>query len=485
MKHLCNKALIIALLAFVSFFSASNSFAQPSVTSQNSSISNSAQLTFDVGAVTGQTLNSSPTGNGDTTAAGEATVFLVDRLIDLSITQTATASPIGISAGGNDYVLEFTLVNESNSNMDFVLDATANTSLSVTLADAGTGLTPPGGNQFEATVTAIYGDGGNDTFEGGGSGDDTLNRLKDVSEDIGNSDNSRKIYVVVSVPAAQVLTDYSYISVTARAALTDADSNGSTDVAALINDDNGRLSSNGSISVPDNVPDAADEVQNVFSDGPSEVVYNGSVIADGSTIAQNGQFSSTRLLTVDSALILAKTSLVIWDNLNGFDNPKALPGAFVQYTLTITNQGTQVYDLGEIVDTITTSPANSAVIDDKLLGTSCTTPTTTVDGVVTFVSPGSAVIGTCDNLNGTDYGSLGATDLVIKISYDLGGNGSTINDAFFGISSTGVSSTGSTLTVDLDDDTDVFLDSNFPDLATSGQLAGGDVLTITFNAIVE
>jgi hypothetical protein len=467
MKHLCNKTLIIALLAFVSFFSASNSFAQ---TVQNTPISNTAELDFSVGGGATLSLNSSTEGNSDTAAGVSPTVFLVDRLIDLSIIQASAPSPTGISAGGIDYLLQFTLTNESNSSMDFVLDATANDTLTIDFDnDAGLGSDPDAvadSDQFTATAISIYGAGSNGLDDGGSVVDDSIGRLKDVA-----ANGTATIYVRVTVPGTQVINDFSYISVTARAALTDTDS-GLTDVAALAGDDNGR-NSDGTTGTSN--PDIADQVQNVFADGESEVFYNGSVFVDND-VAQNGQISSTRVLVVDSALELKKTSLIIWDNLNAATNPKALPGSFVQYTLTLTNNGTQDYTLGPIVDTIT-----NAQIDLGLLGTSCVTGTTTTDGVVTYNPPGTPAVVGCKDLEGTNnYATTGGN--VIKITYD---DGTTPESVYLDTSATGVaiSGTNDVLTVDLGS-SGPLNSTNFPGI-TNGQLDGGDVLTITFNAIVE
>jgi hypothetical protein len=460
--------LIIALLAFVSFFSASNSFAQ---TVQNTPISNTAALEFSVGGGATLSLNSSTEGNSDTAAAESPTVFLVDRLIDLSIIQASVPSPTGISAGGIDYLLQFTLTNDSNSSMDFVLDATANDTLAIDFTDAGLGSDPAAvadSNQFTATAISIYGAGPGDVDDGG-TGNDTIGRLKNVTANGG----SATIYVRVTVPGIQVINDFSYISVTARAALTDADSGGGTDVAALASDDNGR-NSDGTTGTSN--PDVADQVQNVFADGESEVFYNGSFVVNDA--AQNGQFSSTRVLVVDSALELKKTSLIIWDNLNAATNPKALPGSFVQYTLTLTNNGTQDYTLGPIVDTIT-----NAQIDLGLLGTSCVTGTTTTDGVVTYNPPGTPAVVGCKDLEGTNnYATTGGN--VIKITYD---DGTTPESVYLDTApSSGVTISGSNdvLTVDLGS-TGPLNTLNFSSVSANGQLDGGDVLTITFNAIVE
>jgi uncharacterized repeat protein (TIGR01451 family) len=62
---------------------------------------------------------------------------------------------------------------------------------------------------------------------------------------------------------------------------------------------------------------------------------------------------STAVLTVD------KTSVVISDPVNGTVNPKAIPGAIIEYEITVTNAGARVVDSSSIV-ILDMMPANMA-----------------------------------------------------------------------------------------------------------------------------
>ena len=61
---------------------------------------------------------------------------------------------------------------------------------------------------------------------------------------------------------------------------------------------------------------------------------------------------------------LTKESAVISDPLNGTTNPKAIPGAVVEYTITLTNTGTADATNVVITDVI---PADTTYIADTLM----------------------------------------------------------------------------------------------------------------------
>ena len=77
-----------------------------------------------------------------------------------------------------------------------------------------------------------------------------------------------------------------------------------------------------------------------IADNPATVQV---VFADGAgdtDVANDGKHSDSDAYRVGAAQItVAKTSLVISDPINGGANPKAIPGAMVEYTVTISNAG--------------------------------------------------------------------------------------------------------------------------------------------------
>jgi uncharacterized repeat protein (TIGR01451 family) len=69
--------------------------------------------------------------------------------------------------------------------------------------------------------------------------------------------------------------------------------------------------------------------------GVDTVLFDGAGATDA---ANQGDFSATGTLTVAGALVtVAKTSRVVSDPVNGSTNPKAIPGATVEYCITVSN----------------------------------------------------------------------------------------------------------------------------------------------------
>ena len=89
---------------------------------------------------------------------------------------------------------------------------------------------------------------------------------------------------------------------------------------------------------------------------------------------RNGSHSATNTYTVNTAdIIVAKTSAVISDPSNGTTNPKRIPGATVQYTITVSNA-------------VGASTATGIVISDLVPSTLTITGTTISGGTSTTAS---------------------------------------------------------------------------------------------------
>jgi uncharacterized repeat protein (TIGR01451 family) len=73
--------------------------------------------------------------------------------------------------------------------------------------------------------------------------------------------------------------------------------------------------------------------------------------------ARDGRHSDDHQYTVQSAaLTVEKDSLVVSDPFNNATNPKAIPGAIVEYTVRVANAGATPADAVEVLDPI---PANT------------------------------------------------------------------------------------------------------------------------------
>jgi uncharacterized repeat protein (TIGR01451 family) len=311
-------------------------------TLSNTPIDNRASVVYDVSGVTQTVIESSPGGNSSPgVGVGADTTFLVDNKIDLTVAETDATYTIS-GAGSTDQVLTFTVTNDGNTVQDFSL-TTAN------------GSDPFGGtDNFDATGTDIFVDSNsNGTYE---AGVDTATYIDELAPDV-----SVAVFVVRSIPGGQVDGDISAIVLTAQAAVGGT---GSSQGADITTDDSGSA-------------DLAGTVQIVFADGDG---------LTGTEGPEDGAHSDTDAYIVGEAQIsIQKISTVISDPFNGTVNPKAIPGAIVEYTVTVTN------------DAAATATATNIVVTDSL-------DTEITAGTVSFDADGYAagqgIRVTAPNING-------------------------------------------------------------------------------------
>lgn len=96
-----------------------------------------------------------------------------------------------------------------------------------------------------------------------------------------------------------------------------------------------------------------------------------------SGLAGFGEVEDYQVTFINPSLSVAKTSSVISDPTNGATNPKAIPGATVQYCVLITNTGNTSASSVDLADNL---PATIAFVAGSLRsGTSCAAATTTED----------------------------------------------------------------------------------------------------------
>ena len=405
-------------------------------------ISNTATLGYKVGGVT-QTVIESGTGTGNSTPGvgkGTATTFKEDRLVNFTVTRggaTSSATP-----GGSLQVVTYTLKNTGNAPQGFLLKGLNN-------ADAT--VDPFGGSAdvFDAATVQTFVESG--TTPGFQSTQDTQAYVATLAPN-----TTKTVYVVSTLPAtrtdgvtALVNGDVAVMSLVVQIA-----KNNTTGIAAdaIVTDDNGHASpggsgfSNGSVSITAGTPVAAiaDDpatVQTVFGDAAG--TKDGTGAAD---TASNGQDSDNSSYTIQSAsLTVKKISTALWDPVNLNANPKAFPGAYVRYTITISNAtGTAAADLTTLSDVLT----NALALDpDFADGSSANIPTIGAGKAIQISNVSHGVTKYCT-------GDIGDAD-GDGCSYS-GGAGGTVS-------------------------------ANIATLmgATDAKLAAGQSLTITFNAIMQ
>jgi len=309
-----NKTLKLQLAIFACLLCASNVQAQ--LTPSDTDIDNTATINYNIG-VTPQTLiESSPTGNSTAgVGVGTATTFKVDNLIDFTVTEL-DATYTEVAPGSTSQAVAFTLQNDGNTVQDFSFSATE---LTTGTAD------PFGGNDnFNATVVGIYLEDG--TTIGYQVAEDTATYADEL---VADGVTTMTVYVVRDIGAAQADADISGVILVAQVAQGGAAAAQGADITT---DDSGSA-------------DDPTTVQIVFGDAAGD---------DAGDTAYDGMHSDTDAFIVRTATLeITKTSSVVSDPINGAVNPKAIPGATVEYSITVSN-------------TAGTGTATSVVVSDDL-----------------------------------------------------------------------------------------------------------------------
>ncbi|MEN7343795.1 MAG: hypothetical protein AAAFM81_12670 [Pseudomonadota bacterium] len=255
-------------------------------TEAGTTVTNRASVAYDVGGITQTPIESSPTGNSTPGVGnGEDTTFLVDNRVNLTLVeQGGAATPV--NPGQTNAVATFLLTNTGNFAQGYALTA-------ANLADG----TAVHGNADNSDVNNLRifadTDGSGDFSAGDQPFVDTL-----------AADASVLVFVVADVPIGATNGDFSNVSATATTAV--AGTSGATAVTETVGGDD---------------PNAVDVV---FADAGN----------DGAETDQDGYEVSSAALTV------TKAETLLSDPINGTTDPLHIPGAVIEYSITVVNTGT-------------------------------------------------------------------------------------------------------------------------------------------------
>jgi uncharacterized repeat protein (TIGR01451 family) len=276
-------------------------------TDEDTDINNMATVNYDVGGVGQQVIESDPAGNSVPGAGqGSFTTFQVDRKIDFELLGPG-ANTI-IVPNETDAVLTFTLTNSGNDHQDF-----------------GFAVTNQGGDDFDMNETTstlrIFVDGNaNGVYD---AGVDTATFVDELAPD---GATTATIFVVADADDPTPINGW---LATLELVVNAHDGNDGVTggpIGALATDHSG-------------VADDPAVVQNVFAE-LGNVNYDNAFEALGTYEVQS------------AALNVTKTSAVISDPFSTAPNWKAIPGAVVEYTLTIENTGATTAGNVSVSDTI-------------------------------------------------------------------------------------------------------------------------------------
>ena len=230
------------------------------------------------------------------TAVSDDVTFLVDRKINVTVAAVG-ASPTA-SAGATGVVRQFTVTNNSNASVGYDLSAFG----------------AAGGDYTPGNVT-VFIDADNDGEYDAG---EEITFLDSVAED-----ETVDVWVAFDVPNTVANGDTTDIILVANAHEAGTGAIGAEIIATSGSDD----------------PNAID-----------------TVLADAIGIAgvdgeYEGDHAASHSVTADAAaLTVAKTSTVVSDPVNGTVDPKAIPGAVVEYCIVVSNASGAATATNVIVD---------------------------------------------------------------------------------------------------------------------------------------
>lgn len=267
-------------------------------TPSGTSVDNRAQIDYEVGGLGQVPIESSPAGNSTPGLTnGADTSFLVDNFVDLTVAEVGGIAT-QVNPGQASAVTTFTVTNTGNTTQDYALTPTNLVAGSVF------------GNvdNIDANNLQVFVDSNaNGTYD---AGVDTGTFIDSLLQD-----TAATVFIVVDVPIGAANGDAANVNL--AAVTNDAGSSASTPTVATVGADTAG-------------------VDVVFGD-----TGNDGVEADDDSYL------------VDAAnLSVTKTSAVISDPFNGTTDPKAIPGALMEYTVTVNNTGGIAADNVRITDVL-------------------------------------------------------------------------------------------------------------------------------------
>jgi hypothetical protein len=308
--------------------------AAPVGTAANSSISNSVTVSYNVGGV------------AQTPITSAADVFTVDRKIDLVVT-TQDSSAVVVTPGQTNAVTRFTVTNNSNGTIDFLLAATQQSGGTAKFS---------GNDTTDVSNVRVYVE--TNGTAGWQAGDTLASSLAAVA-----SGDAVTVYVVsdVAVGAAQAAQATMILTATAASGASavggtpagTAGTGGSAITQTATGTANGKLT-----------------METVFADAQAE--------AQTSDGLRDGKHAARSDYRVDTAqLSVAKYSRVVSDPHSGSASPRAIPGAVVEYCIVVQNTSSTVsatsVSVSDTVDAATLMSVTVPTIGGTFNGTdTCT-----------------------------------------------------------------------------------------------------------------
>lgn len=274
-------------------------------TAANTDILNRATVNFQVGGVAQTPVESSPTGNSTAgVGAGADTTFKVDNKIDLTVTEVGGAATT-IGAGAANVVTTFKVTNTGNNPQGYNLSSANVGGTLFTRADA---FDMANLRTFVSTA-ACSGVSPTPAFN---AGTDTAVNIATLA-----ADACAYVFIVADTPVTATNAQAANVRLTALTRVA-------TTLAAVTQTAGA---------------ESATVVDVVFADTGR----------DAQATADDQYFVQT------AALSVGKTSTVVSDPFNSTTNPKSIPGAVMEYGITLTNTGAVAATVVTITDPVPTN----------------------------------------------------------------------------------------------------------------------------------
>jgi hypothetical protein len=389
------KALKLAtLLAALALPLALAQGASAALTPAGTVITNQATLDYKVG---GYSQNAVPS---------TATTFNVDRKVNFTVNYVP-GKFVDVFPGAQNQVLTYTVTNLGNDVQDF--------DLAVTQMNGGSVLL--GTDNIDATNMRVFRDNGAtpgvyDT----GDTDITAGHLLDEVA----ADQTVTVFVVGNFDVPQVNANIAGVSVTAVALHGHTPGAGAAIAGGAVTDTNGAVGGNA--------------IYTVFAD-VADTLPNRELVLGAYRIAA-------------PVLNVTKGHLVIWDPVNFNNTPRSIPGSFVQYAITISN------------DVKAIASANLTTIQDVLSGNTTLDPNfigNALDTAVPVATSGNGLSFKVTHISGRT---------LVSPSYYANGSGVTV--------------AGQSITADF-----AALLPAEAGSYSAGELKPGESVTVTFNVSIN
>ncbi len=337
------------------------------LTAAGTQISNTASIAYSIGGTPQTPIPSSPTGNTSSGGAGSPTTFLVDRKVTFSLTSNnATALGVtpgqpgipasGVTSTSPNTALSFTLTNLGNSSETFALTPTA----------VGTTFIPTGFVMYTAAS-------GVTTFNPAAPGT-AVSSVPNLA-----AGSAVVVFVVPNIPntgtgpvgtgGTLLNGNQALISLQAQAqvasnlassvlgALTVGANEATTVVPAGGNSYTAAGVAGPNVNSVDVVLAEIDNAATAAIATPAVSVAPG-LAANG---ANNGIVVATGLYKIQSAaIVVTKLMSPVCDPVNGNTNPLNIPGAAVQWAITIYNPTTDANGIAVTTDAMLTTTTDNA-----------------------------------------------------------------------------------------------------------------------------